>query len=205
MYHLTHADNLRGILVEGGLRPKAQAPPTVQSVAYPHIQARRAGIKVPLPPGGTLHEYVPFYFCPRPPMLYALAHPRPSELPYQGGQRPILHLVSSVQRVARADLRFVFTDRHATVRYAAFLGRLEDLARLDWGTIGARNWANTKELPDRKERKQAEFLVHGLFPWELVEEIAVMDPGVAAEVRKILQAFPRAPHPPVRVRREWYY
>lgn len=97
-------------------------------------------------------------------MLYALANPKPEEMPYRDGQRPILHLVSSVQRVKAAGLKFVFTDRHAVVRYAAFLSRLDDLSRLDWEAIGARKWVNTEEHPDRKEKKQAEFLVYGRFP-----------------------------------------
>lgn len=35
---------------------------------------------------------------------------------------------------------------------------LADLERLDWNAIRSRHWADTPEDPDRKRRKQAEFL-----------------------------------------------
>ncbi len=199
IFHITHLENLEAILHTGGLLPYAQKPPKRQSVAYGHIQARRAEVVVPVGPRGRLHEYVPFFFCPRPPMLYAI-HTQSTN--YQGGQRPILHLVSSVQRVAEARLPFVFTDRHAAVRHARFFHKLEHLKALDWDAIGASRWAEPRE---KREKKQAEFLVKGLFPWELVEEIGVMDGEIQGLVQAILARFPSLPHPPVRVRRGWYY
>jgi len=60
-------------------------------------------------------------------------------------------------------------------------------------------WANVRE------KKQAEFLVKDLFPWKLIEEIGVMDETIQAQVESILAQFPHLPHPPVRVRRSWYY
>ena len=117
IYHITHLNNLQGILQRGGLLPYSKQPPVRQNVAYGHIQARRAQVVVPVGPRGKLHDYVPFYFCPRSPMLYAI-HTQQTD--YQGGQRPILHLVSSAQKVAEADIPFVFTDRHAAVQYVRF-------------------------------------------------------------------------------------
>ncbi|BDG20637.1 type II toxin-antitoxin system toxin DNA ADP-ribosyl transferase DarT [Thermus thermophilus] len=196
IYHITHLENLEGILQKGGLLPQSQRPPTRQNVAYGHIQARRAEVVVPVGPRGKLHDYVPFYFCPRSPMLYAI-HTGWTE--YQGGQRPILHLVSTAQRVAEERLPFVFTDRHAAVRYVRFFHKLEHLKALDWEAIHSFDWRNTRE------RKQAEFLVKGLFPWRLIEEIGVIDEGIKAKVESVLARFPGLPHPPVQVRRSWYY
>ncbi len=196
IYHITHLENLEGILQKGGLLPQSQRPPTQQNVAYGHIQARRAEVVVPVGPRGKLHDYVPFYFCPRSPMLYAI-HTGWTE--YQGGQRPILHLVSSAQRVAQERLPFVFTDRHAAVQYVRFFHRLEHLKALDWEAIRSTYWAETRE------KKQAEFLVKGLFPWRLIEEIGVIDESIKADVESVLARFPGLPHPPVRVRRSWYY
>lgn len=197
IYHITHLENLEGILQKGGLLPQSQRPPTRQNVAYGRIQARRAKVVVPVGPGGKLHDYVPFYFCPRSPMLYAI-HTRSTK--YRGGQRPILHLVSSAQRVAEERLPFVFTDRHAVVKDACFFHDLKYLEALDWEAIGSTYWAET-----HRKKKQAEFLVKGLFPWRLIEEIGVIDESIKAEVESVLARFPGLPHPPVRVRWEWYY
>ncbi|WP_353620333.1 DarT ssDNA thymidine ADP-ribosyltransferase family protein [Geobacillus sp. AYS3] len=37
----------------------------VKVCAHTRIQDRRLTTLVPLPPYGTLHDYVPFYFAPR--------------------------------------------------------------------------------------------------------------------------------------------
>ncbi len=129
-------------------------------------------------------------------MLYAI---HTGWTDYQGGQRPILHLVSSVQKVAQAHLPFVFTDRHAAVKYVRFFQKLEHLKTLNWQAIQAFYWAEVRE------EKQTEFLVKGLFPWALVDEIGVIDESIQTQVQAILARFPHLPHPSVRVYRNWYY
>jgi hypothetical protein len=198
IYHITHLNNLRGILQRGGLLPYSKRPPVRQNVAYGHIQARRAQVVVPVGPRGKLHDYVPFYFCPRSPMLYAI-HTQQTD--YQGGQRPILHLVSSAQKVAAARIPFVFTNCHAALVCTCFFDELSDLKVLDWKAIQTRRWNREKV----REKKQAEFLVKDFFPWKLIEEIGVMDETIQAQVKSILAQFPHLPHPPVRVRQSWYY
>ncbi len=198
IYHITHLNNLQNILQTGGLLPYSKRPPTQQNVAYGHIQARRAQVVVPVGPRGKLHDYVPFYFCPRSPMLYAI-HTQQTD--YQGGQGPILHLVSSAQKVAAAGIPFVFTNCHAALQCTCFFDKLSDLKALDWKAIQTRRWEREKV----REKKQAEFLVKDFFPWELVEEIGVIDETIQAQVESILAQFPHLPHPPVQVRRSWYY
>ena len=127
IYHITHLDNLPGILRSGclschkemvndGLHPV--------SIAYPGIQDRRAITSVACGPGGVLHDYVPFYFAPRSPMLYALHRNRVEG--YSGGQTPVLHLVTSVVRLIETGHRFVFTDGHATMRLSRFFTNVAD-------------------------------------------------------------------------------
>ncbi|AYJ74821.1 MULTISPECIES: type II toxin-antitoxin system toxin DNA ADP-ribosyl transferase DarT [Thermus] len=195
IYHITHIKNLASILETGGLLPLNRSP-RHQSIAYEHIRERRGQTRVPLKPGGTLNDYVPFYFCPRSPMLYAV---HTGSTDYWGGQTPILHLVSSVQAVHAKGLDFVFTDQHAVLLHARFFNNPQDLSKLDWGAIQASFWSQVKA------QKQAEFLVYDFFPWDLVQEIGVIDDKIAQEVRQILQRFPNRRHPPVRVRRDWYY
>ena len=64
----------------------------------PELIKKRAGHGVPIPPGGTLSDYVPFYFTPLSPMLYNIQTGR------NGTQRPskdeIVILVSSLHKIA---------------------------------------------------------------------------------------------------------
>jgi len=76
VYHVTHVSNLPGMLADGGLtcvaKLRQRGASAYRDIAYPHIQDRRANKGVPCGPGGTLADYVPFYFAPRSPMLYTI-------------------------------------------------------------------------------------------------------------------------------------
>jgi len=66
-----------------------------------------------------------------------------------------------------------------------------------------RYWKDTEDDPDRERRRQAELLVHDRVPWEVIEEIGVMDTRIKARVEELLS---RTAHvPPVTVRPDWYY
>lgn len=80
---------------------------------------------------------------------------------------------------------------------------LRDLATLDWITIRARSWADTANDPDRKRRKQAEFLVWRFFPWKLVRRVVVFDAAMQARVQSLLAAAGSSI--PVDINRQWYY
>lgn len=75
LYHITHINNLSSIIKQGGLQSHItiqQQGIKYKDVANQDIQSRRNRTKIPLGPGGILHDYVPFYFAPRSPMLYYL-------------------------------------------------------------------------------------------------------------------------------------
>ena len=57
--------------------------------------------------------------------------------------------------------------------------------------------------PDVKEAKQAEFLVHESFPWELVRRVGVRSQQVAQQVAATLRGL--AHRPPVEILTDWYY
>jgi hypothetical protein len=68
VFHITHVENLARILGEGQMTAKnLQNPRGHLSIASEEVQDRRAKIRVPVAPGGSLHDYVPFYFAPRSP------------------------------------------------------------------------------------------------------------------------------------------
>ena len=71
------------------------------------IQAR----KVRTAAKGTLADYVPFYFAPRSPMLYTIHGGNVAG--YTEGQKPVVHLVSSVDAAVALGKPWCFTDGHA--------------------------------------------------------------------------------------------
>ncbi len=206
IYHITHLHNLPSIIGAGGLY--CDHTRTLQAVdcigiAHQHIKDRRANRRVPTCEGGTLADYVPFYFAPRSPMLYAI-HTGNVEA-YADGQRPVLHLVSSAESVAESGLPFTWTEGHAEIAFSEFFEGLPELRRrIDWEVMRAKYWNdNPPAVIDRKRKRQAEFLVHRFFPWPLFDTIGVIDRAMKDQVAEILAAADHKPE--VQVRPGWYY
>ena len=208
IFRIIHIDNLHVCLEQGGLWASAAAPaggPSYRPILDPAIHARRCSRSVPCGPGGTLVDYVPFYFGTRSPMLYRI-HTR-YNIDYDGGQEPIIYLVSSCETVRDAGTPFVFTDGHAatTMPESRFFDDMSCLRHVDFEATDAEWWRNTLEDSDRERRKQAEFLVHHFCNWSLVLGIGVIDGAVKARVENILGTHPQSRRVPVRIRRNWYY
>jgi len=201
IYHITHIDNLPHILAAGGLwcdRLRSQHSQVIVSIAHQHIKNSRARRNVPVAAKGKLTDYVPFYFAPRSPMLYAIHSGHVAG--YTGGQEQILHLVSTVQNATQCGLAWAFTDGHADIAYSEFFDDLADLSQIDWNIMKAKYWAGSDE---DKRHRQAEFLVHQFFAWNGFTEIGVRDSSLSAQVQAHLAS---ATHqPPIRVRAGWYY
>ena len=203
IYHITHIKNLPSIAANGLLCYNSMQVPTREyiNIAYQNIQDRRAATRIPCGPRGTLHDYVPFYFAPRSPMLYTIDK---GNVPgYSEGQTSVVHLVSRAEVIQTAGFTFAFTDGHAIMAYSEFFDNLDRLDRVDWKIMKSRFWADTEEDNDRKRRRQAEFLVRDCCPWELIIEIGVANPQVMDQVRESLQNF--TDKPPIRVYPNWYY
>ena len=125
------------------------------------------------------------------------------DLTYHGGQQSILHLQADLDVVLRwaeaGGRRWAFSKGNAGTRYAEFFNDPAQLDRLDWGAIAATTWRD----PDIKEGKQAEFLMHGSFPWELIEHVGVGNAKVEEQVATLISG---ADHQPVvAVKPAWYY
>lgn len=204
IYHITHLQNLRSIIAGGqlfadsGIRAAGLAP---TNIAHGHIKDRRARTAIPVPPHGMVADYVPFYLCPRSPMLYVVS--RGGIQGYPGGQAQVLHLVAEAEDVSGLT-PCVHTDGNAaTLPLRAFPGT-SGFGELAWDIIRSQNWADTANDNDRKRRKQAEFLAWRAVPWTAIRLIGVRDDAVAAEVRAILaQVGPH--HPTVEIHPDWYY
>lgn len=204
IFHITPIENLRMILEVGELRAKRaldQEDTGYTNIAHRTIQDRRAHTLVPCGPGGVLHDYVPFYFGPRSPMLNTIS--KGNVEGFAGGQQSIAHLVSTVQAVQAAGLGFVFTDGHGTMAITDFYDDLGQLDEVDWPLMSARYWFDIDDDLDRKRRRQAEFLVHQRFPVALIQEIGVINQQKKAETEAMLAEFGLTI--PVAAKPGWYY
>lgn len=207
IYHIKHVGNLAAVAAAGEiLATNALRGGGIRyaSIAHANIQERRASTPVPVGPRGTLHDYVPFYFAPRPPMLYTIH--RGNVAGSVEGQNPIVHLVADTEAAAAAGRRCVFTDGHAAMAFTRFFEDFRDDAarrEVDWELMRSPYWNDTADDPDRKRRRQAEFLVYGSVPWPLVRGIGVIDEAMRRRTEAALAGAAYAP--PVRVLRGWYY
>ncbi|HSN97015.1 MAG TPA: DUF4433 domain-containing protein [Candidatus Nanopelagicales bacterium] len=206
IYHITHVDNLAAIIAGGGLISDAamiaRGGPSAP-IGMSSIKQRRLSLPVHCHPGDHVGDYVPFYFCPRSIMLFVIHCGNHPELAYRGGQGPIVHLEADLHDVVAwataAGRRWAFSLSNAGAHYTRFLTSLHELHRLDWTAIHATDFRS----PPVKEAKQAEFLVHGSFPWTLVTTIGVHSPAAQARTRA---AIGTASHQPrVSIQRRWYY
>jgi ssDNA thymidine ADP-ribosyltransferase, DarT len=178
----------------------AEAGRTPVGIAHTSLKAQRARTAVTAATGGTLADYVPFYYAPRSPMLSAIWYRNVPE--YKGSQEDIVHLVCSVDQLAEPG-RFVIVNRHPINPLAEQFDDLAALDDLDWPLMNAKYWRDTDEDGDRKYRRQAEFLVHRQVPVEAIRLVAAMTSEVAVRAAKLLAAMPNPP--PVIVRPGWYY
>lgn len=167
------------------------------------VQGARATVRIPCGPGGVIHDYVPFYFGYLCPMMLQLKTGQVAD--YDEGQEPLIYLVSTGQRVEAAGVDFVFSDGHGLALFTDWFDDLKQLDAVDWNMVNQRYWSDNLSDMDRQRRKQAEFLIHGSCPWDLIDEIVVFDNAVAVRVQVIQGGFPNALRKPIRVERTWYY
>ena len=118
IYRLIHIDNLAVILDCGGMHAPNNPPEDACDYRAIHnldIQKVRRQRPIPCGPGGTVHDYVAFYFGLRSPMLLQL-HTGQVE-GYHDGQEPLIYAVSTVEKINEAGLDFVFSDGHGIAAF----------------------------------------------------------------------------------------
>jgi hypothetical protein len=215
VFHITAIPNLARIAQSGELLCKSRLQALQRqhdNIAYENIQNRRSRTVVPVGPGGVLHDYVPFHFAPRQPMLNAIQRGIVPGCAH--GQQDIVHLMLRADRIDAAGLPYVFATHHAVTAIADFYDSLADLDKIDWDMFFdppltgefSKYFHNPVDRPEyatRKESRQAEFLVHGAVPVDQVVGIGVLSDAKRQEVEAILAACNW--QVPVRVKRDWYF
>ena len=83
----------------------------------------------------------------------------------------IVIMVASLRDLDQDRTPFVFTDRHAYLQTAQFFISLDDLNKLDWAILQARDFKRDENDLGKVERYQAEALIHSTIPIEALRGI----------------------------------
>ena len=204
IYHIVHIDNLPSIIADGCLFSDAEMRKCHQNsvvIGMNKIKERRLTLPLTSHPGLNVGECVPFYFCPRSPMLFMFHMANSPDIEYRGGQQPIVHLVANLQKTVdwaeENNLRWAFTNSNAGSRYFEDYADLTDIDKIDWKAVNATQWRG------RHDKKQAEFLIEQRFPWRLIEEVGVYSRRQIEQVRNIIGSQTQDLH--IKIQQAWYY
>lgn len=174
IFRITHLDNLPWILANGlHCRNSGRFDPNFRNIGNQELIGKRSQRIVPEAPGGTLSDYIPFYFTPHSPMLLNI------KTGYGGVPKTpmcdIVVLVTSLHRLQQDNARFLITDRHAYLELARFSDNLADLSWINWHGLRNRDFHRDPNDPLKFERYQAEALVYQSLPISSVLAIGCYD------------------------------
>ena len=165
IFRITHISNVPWIL-RNGLHCKNSdvRDPNFVMIGNLELIQRRTGRRVPVPPGGTLSDYILFYFTPFSMMMYNIRTGYGGIRQFPNSE--IVIMVSSLRGLAERGVAAVFSDRHAYLQTARFFTSLEDLDKIDWGILQRRDFKRDVDDPEKTDRYQAEALVYRHLPVE---------------------------------------
>lgn len=141
IYHMTHYKNIESILENGLLSHYNDL--ASENIDNTEVNDRRDKLE-PINQK-NIHNYVPFYFNPKNPMLYAN-----KEI-----QEDIVILAFS-RKLLLKD-KTIYTDGNAASDSTGFYYYLEDLDKLNWQCINSTYWS---DFEDGKREIMAEVLVN---------------------------------------------
>lgn len=202
LYRITHYQNLDFIL-RNGLHSSSSPiqDPNYVNIGNKDIINKRSAKPVRLDPSpGMIHDYVPFYFCPRSPMLGSI---KVGNSNFSGDQNEIIYLVTNFEKITNHNCEFVFTDGQALIEFSNFYSAQSDFDKLDWGAIRSRNWGRNQGDNDKMRRKMAEFMIKDYVPIDTIIGIAVMNQQMEQTVNQMVSKA--GAKIPVKIKRNWYF
>lgn len=203
IFRIVHIANVPWILAHDGLycRNSPRQDPKYVNIGNAELIDRRSRRVVPVGPGGTLSDYVPFYFTPFSIMMFNIKTGHGSITRREN--KDIVIFVSSIPRLQELRLPFVFTNQHAYAVDTQFFTDAAALDRIDWPLLQSRNFKTDDSDPGRQLRYQAEALVHGYVPLSAVLGIGCHDPAVKQHLDALLAA--RGRQMDVKATPSWYF
>lgn len=201
IFRITHVNNVLWIL-DHGLHCKSsdKNDPSFIPIGLSDLIERRTSRTVPIGPGGTLADYVPFYFTPWSVMGYNIKTGR------NVTQRPnseIVILVSSLHKLQEVKTRFVFTNAHAYLEETDYFKELSDLDQIDWELLRKKDFKKDPDDPGKMGRYQAEALAYKHVPIDGLIGIACYDDTIRRQIES--HARSRGLSIPVRTVPDWYF
>jgi ssDNA thymidine ADP-ribosyltransferase, DarT len=201
IWRIVHRDNLPWIL-DNGLHcaNSAVQSPTYINIGNTDLIDKRRHREVPIAPGGTLADYVPFYFTPFSVMMKNIHSGRGVQ---QRKNEEILILVSSLHHLHSLGLPFVFTNAHAFPDWTNYYDDLAHLSEIDWPPLQHRDFKRDPDDLKKMERYQAEALIFQHLPIQGILGIVCYTEALKQNIESQVQA--RALALPVYARTEWYF
>ena len=201
IFRITHRDNVPWILDNGmDARNGQKFDPNYRNIGNVDLIEKRLQRVVAVPPGGTLSDYVPFYFTPYSIMMYNI---RTGYGVKQAPNEEIVIFVASLPHIAAQGIRFVFTDQHAYPLMANFFTDLGRLDQIDWPLLQSRNFKHDPDDPGKKERYQAEAPVWKHVPLAALRGVCCYTSSVEQQIQaEILRRYLPLK---VGVQQGWYF
>lgn len=163
IFRIVHRDNVPWIFANGmHCRNSPIQDHNYRAIGNPELIDRRQLRVVPIPPGGTLSNYIPFYFTPYTPMMLNIktGYGGIAKVP----NKDVVIFVTSLPKLTELHRPYVFTDRHACLINAEFFDDPINLNAIDWQILQRRDFRRDPEDPAKMERYQAEALVYDHVP-----------------------------------------
>ena len=198
IFRQVQSADLNRFLNDGEIRAKnCDEEQKCHQASYQSIVDRRGSREFPVPLGGVVNDYVPFYFSPLTAYAYAI-HSGCVDLISPSGEclgraksEDRIFFVGKISNLIDSGLEFCFSNYalNSRVPAPAIETNIEKLEQhVHWdvfddtpmvakipeiGYNGVCKYFVNKEEPanwqTRKEKRMAEFLVRGAFPLEFVE------------------------------------
>ncbi|HAT1882457.1 TPA: DUF4433 domain-containing protein [Legionella pneumophila] len=216
LFHITALTNLNDICCQGALISKNKVGHhgiNYQNIAHAGAQNSRSLRAVLDPPGGLLHDYVPFYFAPRSPMLSAIHNKKVNGCSLS--QEDIIYFETTVEELVKLGSEFIFYDMNATLAFSKAYTDLNQLPSvIAWDLITepptldgyCKYFHDIQSEPkyvNRRARRQAEFIVKDSIPLNCFTRIGVIKSSVKNQVDRILLTHGLTLR--VDVMTDWYF
>ena len=171
VFRITHIDNVKWILENGlhCINSDIQDPNFI-SIGHKYLIKKRKQQEIPS--GGKLADYIPFYFTPYSPMLYAITEGNFKSVEHCKREEIVILTASLKTIAAKQDIKFTFTDQHAYLKSAEFYSSLDELKKIQWKILqDPQNFKKNYRNPKARELYQAEALIRGHLPLEYLRSM----------------------------------
>lgn len=202
IFRITHVNNLPWILNHGlHCKNSEVKDPGFVSIGMADLIRKRTEHTVPTGLGGTLSDYIPFYFTPWSIMMYNIKTGHKEVAQQRNGE--IVILVSSLHKLHAMGVTFAFTNGHAFLRETDYFDELADLEQVDWELLRRKDFKRDPEDPGKLGRYQAEAIVHRHMPVDALSGIACYDSRAQERVERDVQT--RGLTIKVKAIPDWYF